>query len=184
MELLQALASLWRQRNERRWIHTQGESMLPLIQENDRLLLNFDLTTVRRGSISLFSRNGKLVAHRVLRIIPGAPPHFASPRFLTKGDNSWSFDVQTGDATILGYVVAIQKPDALIVLDTPKWRWIGWFIAIATLSVALPYGWFRRIKQHLWGTRPVPGIQAARQFGSAIQLLLLSLLLRNERKQT
>jgi hypothetical protein len=175
-DLFAAAADLWRQHNEQHWIHTQGESMLPLIREDDRLLINFDLATVRRGSIVLFSQNGRLVAHRVIRVLPGSPP-----RFLTKGDNAWRFDTLS-DMNLLGQVVAIHRQDGLLVLDTPKWRRIGWLIATSTLWIATLFDGLRSVKRHTWGIKPIPGAQGVRRCGRGALNLLLSLALQNGRK--
>jgi hypothetical protein len=116
--------------------------MLPLIREGDRLLVSYHLDGVRRGSIVLFSQGERLIAHRLLKVIPGCPR-----LFITKGDHGWSLDAPVRGDTLVGQVIALQKQGRVIVLDAPTWQVIGWIIATASLAVALPYGWLRRFKQ-------------------------------------
>jgi hypothetical protein len=142
--------------------------MLPLIQEGDRLLVSHDLATLRRGSVVLFWQEGRLIAHRLLRILPTSPP-----RFVTKGDNSWAFDGTVTAGDLLGHVLTIQRNDHRIVLDSRKWQSIGWLIATATLAVALPYGALRRVKQRLGGHKMLPGGRVLRR---SIHTMLTTLL--------
>lgn len=169
-----AVLALWRQSGTRHWLAAEGESMLPLIRDRDRLLLSHDISTVRRGSIIVFSLDDCLITHRVLKI-----PHEPSCCFLTKGDNSWSFDVPIIADQIFGHVLAIQRHDRLIMLDRRKWRTIGWLIAIATLAVATPYGWSRRMKARFSGKRPVPGVRLARRCCSFVLATLVKLVIRS-----
>src|SRR5687768_11242475 len=89
--LVPVVFAFWRQTGGEYWVTTAGSSMWPLIAENDRLLLNACLTAVRRGDIIVFSQNGELIAHRVLRVLGGS-----KPRFVTKGDNTSYFDSPVG----------------------------------------------------------------------------------------
>jgi hypothetical protein len=184
--LVPAVMALWRQSGEQHWIYTQGESMLPLIREGDRLLLSYNLTTVRAGSIIVFSPNGRLIAHRVLRILPGSPPHF-----ITRGDNSCRFDVRISADEVLGHVLAVQKQNRLlgresvgvIALERPKWRAIGWLVVAVTLVVAVPYGWLRGVKQRFWGQRSVPGIRFVRRGSRKLLTTVLTPFVRFDHTQ-
>jgi hypothetical protein len=131
--------------------------MLPLIREGDRLLVSHNLATMRRGSVVVFLKEGRLIAHRLLKIIPGSPS-----RFMTKGDNSWTFDETTTVDELIGHVLAVQGSDGRIALDSRKWRVVGWLIANATLAVAVPYGALRRVKQQRWGHQTLPGVRVLR----------------------
>jgi hypothetical protein len=143
--LLSTVLELWREGGKEAWIRSQGTSMQPLIREGDRLLVSYHLDSVRRGSILLFSQGDRLIAHRLLKVLPGSPP-----LFITKGDHGWSFDAPVRADKLVGQVIALQKQGRVIALDAPKWQAIGWVIATAGLAVALAHGWLRRVKQR-WG---------------------------------
>ena len=147
------LLEIWRQEGRQHWIRTQGTSMLPCIREGDNLLLSYNLTAIRRGSIIVFSQEGRLIAHRVIRILSSTPPCF-----ITKGDNSWKFDTPISVHELIGQILIIQRQDSLIKLNSAKWQMIGWLTATATLAVAQPYSWLRHVKQKLWGSRQLPGV--------------------------
>jgi hypothetical protein len=148
--------------------------MLPLIREGDRLLVSHNLATLHRGSVVVFWQGERLIAHRLLRIIPASPP-----RFVTKGDNSWGFDeISTAD-DLLGHVLTLQRGENVIALDSRKWRAIGWLVATATLAVAIPYDALRSVKQRLGGHKTLPGIRLVRWCLQAILTMVLRPFVRS-----
>jgi hypothetical protein len=153
--LVPAIVALWRESGEQHWIRTQGTSMLPLIGEADLLLVSYNLASVRRGSIVVFWQRGRLIAHRVLRVLPGGAPGAGAPlgpRFVTKGDHAWAVDAPICADDLLGHVLTIQRRDRVIALDRPQWQVLGWLIAAASLTVAVLYGWLRGAKGRLLRT--------------------------------
>jgi hypothetical protein len=68
-------------------------------------------------------------------------------------------------------------------LDRPKWQAIGWLVAVATLAVAVPYGWLRGVKRRLWGWRPVPGVRFVRRCSRKLLKTVLTPFVRFDHAQ-
>jgi hypothetical protein len=170
--LLPALQVLWSQAGEEHWITTKGNSMWPLIREADRLLLSYTIETVHRGAIVVFSHNGQLIAHRVLKVIPDSPIHF-----VTKGDNTSRFDPTIRADAVLAQVVAVQRDHRLIALNRPMWRVHSWLIATVGLAAAGAYAWARGFRRRLWGNTPLPGVHLLHKAGVALLTMCLRLFL-------
>jgi hypothetical protein len=145
--------------------------MEPLIRAHDQLLVSPDLSALRRGSIVVFLQDDRLVAHRLLRVIPGPPD-----QVVTKGDNAWRFDPPVGAEDILGHVLAIRRDDQLLVLDSRRGRAMGWTVAAFGLALTMPYAWARGLKQRLWGVAPLRRANLAKYCGRMLSRALLAAL--------
>jgi signal peptidase I len=167
--VLEAALDIWGQAGKQHLIPITGGSMLPFIQDGDRVQVSYGYADVHRGDVVVFRQGGQLIAHRVLRVCRGE----ARPTFITKGDNSRNFDPPVSAEEIVGRVLAVKRGDHNMSLDTTAWRLLGWLIAIGTLAWAKLYGWCRAIKQRLLG--PQPNRLAALMRQGALAFFLLTL---------
>ncbi len=93
-----------------------GTSMLPWIRSGDLLhILRTDLDRTCPGEIILFTRDGRLFVHRVIRKDqrPGLP------FLVTKGDALPRADAPVTDAEFLGRVISIDRGDRRTDLQAP-----------------------------------------------------------------
>ncbi|MBV7333620.1 signal peptidase I [Chloroflexi bacterium TSY] len=141
--LLESALSVWSQTGSQHYIPIRGGSMLPIIQEGDRVQITHDCTNIKRGDIIVFQQKGKLVIHRVVSIISGT----TESTFVTKGDNVARFDPPVNGNVILGRVLALQRGEQHIALETCAWRRVGWLIALITLMTAAPSALYQRLSQ-------------------------------------
>jgi hypothetical protein len=110
---------------------------------------------VRRGDVIVFWRDGRLIAHRVLRVCRGdATPRYVGPAFITKGDGVSHLDPPLSVDEVVGRVLAVERGDRVMSLDTAAWRVAGWLMAVSTLTWGEMYHWGRRLKRGLLGSRP------------------------------
>src|SRR3989304_729459 len=71
------------------WTVATGDSMMPLIREGDRLLVQPAQSPLRRGEIMVFRSESRLIAHRLLRLRRN--PQSESV-YLAQGDHALSPD--------------------------------------------------------------------------------------------
>ena len=154
---------LWEQAGERHTIPITGISMSPTIQDGDRVLVAHGPAGVRRGDVVVFWRDGRLVAHRVLCIQRGD----AGLTFVTKGDSASHLDPLVSADEIVGRVLAVERNDRRMSLDTAAWRTAGWLMAVSTLTWRELYRWGQRFKRRLLGSRSC-GLGALAHSGVAI----------------
>jgi signal peptidase I len=148
--VLEAALDVWSQAGERHFVPITGGSMLPLIRDGDRALVAHGCTGVRQGDVIVFRHEGRLIAHRVLRIRRSE----AGLTFVTKGDNASQFDPPLSADEIVGRVLAVERGGQYMSLDTAVWRMLGWLIAVGTLAWTKLYGWSQALKQRLLGPQP------------------------------
>ena len=145
--VLDTVLNVWTLAGEKHYIPITGRSMFPLIRNGDQVLVAHGCAGIRRGEVIVFRHDGKLIAHRVLRISKNEAGHM----FLTKGDNVLQFDPPLRANEIVGRVLAIKRGEQQISLDTTIWRITGLFIAIGTLTWMRLYGWGRFFPRRLLG---------------------------------
>ena len=145
--VLDAVLNMWTQAGEKHYIPITGRSMFPLIRNGDQVLVAHGCAGIRRGDVIVFRHDGKLIAHRVVRISKNEAGH----TFLTKGDNVLQFDPPLRANEIVGRVLAIKRGEQQMSLDTTIWRITGLLIAIGTLTWMRLYGWGRFFPQRLLG---------------------------------
>jgi hypothetical protein len=147
--VLEGVLELWDQAGARSLIPITGNSMLPLIREGDQVLVVHGRNSVRRGDVVVFRRQGQLIAHRVLRIDDDE----GQAAFLVKGDNLSTFDPLVDPGAVLGRVLAVQRGNRSLALDSTSWRVWGGFVAITTLALARLCGWGYTLFRRLVGSR-------------------------------
>lgn len=91
---------------------TTGDSMKPDILAGDRLRIRcVDWKDLKIGDIALFKREGKLIAHRIIR------RDYSSPVLWEMGDGKMrAYPVAPSD--ILGKVISVKRDDLTIPLES------------------------------------------------------------------
>ena len=148
--VLKAVLDVWGQAGKQHFIPIAGRSMVPLIEDGDHVLVAHGCAGVRRGDVVVFRHQGRLIAHRVLRI----HSNDAGPTFVTKGDNTTQFDSPLSADEIVGRVLTVKRGDRYMSLDTTVWRIVGWLFAVSMLAWTKLYSWGRALKQRLLGPQP------------------------------
>jgi hypothetical protein len=118
--VLEAALDVWGQVGEQHLIPITGRSMLPAIQDGDRVLVAHGCTGVQRGDVVVFRHAGGLVAHRVLRLYAGD----AGPTFVTKGGNAPQCDPPLNAGEIVGRALAVERDGRRMSLDLDRKRLI------------------------------------------------------------
>ena len=111
---------LWRQSGTEHYIPVRGTSMLPFLRDGDQVLVEHDLSNLRRGDIVVFQNDSALITHRVLKVRPEANKGIT---VLTKGDNLLRPDPLVNGNDIVGRVRAVRRGAREMPLDTRDWRW-------------------------------------------------------------
>lgn len=161
--LLEATLNIWSQARRQHLIPITGRSMLPLIQEGDRVLVKHGCADVRRGDVIVFRHEGRLIAHRVLRL--DRSPSEAI--FITKGDHAVRCDPPVRAAKILGRVLTVQRDSRQMSLDTSLWRQAGRLIAVGMLAWTKLYAWSWPLWQSFGESRP-HGLTAFLRWGGQL----------------
>lgn len=87
-------------------LRVTGASMLPAIWPGDVLsVCSYNATEALPGDIVLFAREGKLVAHRVVKRIV----HQDKIQWVTRGDSVGGNDAPVSSHELLGRVTAIER---------------------------------------------------------------------------
>lgn len=87
-------------------LRVTGTSMAPAVQPGDLLSIRrADLEEVSPGEIVLFTRHGRLFAHRVVARDSASP----EPRLLTRGDRRLKNDPPVSSSEFLGRVTSIER---------------------------------------------------------------------------
>ncbi len=93
-------------------MRVNGTSMHPGIRKNDIVIIKrAPIEQINRGDIICFSRNSEFVVHRLVTIENGL--------FFTKGDRLAQNDIPFTKDRVLGVVIAIERQNRTISLQTP-----------------------------------------------------------------
>jgi signal peptidase I len=141
---------IWKEQSKQHRISIVGNSMLPLMRDGDRVLVAHASDDFHPGDVIVFWQSNVLVVHRVIRI-DHTPEQV---HFLTKGDNAPNFDPLVGVEQVIGRVLAVQRGNREIPIDTATWRVLGHWIARSTLWWQESLAIAREIKLHLVGRHP------------------------------
>jgi glycosyltransferase involved in cell wall biosynthesis/signal peptidase I len=155
-QVYRAAIDMWKRSGRQHRIPVIGCSMLPLMKEGDRVLIAHGHEGVRRGEVVVFQKWDKLVIHRVIGIHQRQPV----PTFLTKGDNAPGFDPPLGANEVIGRVLAIERDNRYLRLDTIRWKILGWFISVNTLGWRKIDAWNRALWSRFPGN-PFDGLTTA-----------------------
>ncbi len=84
-----------------------GSSMVPAIWPGDRIEVSpAGDAPVAEGQVALFSRDGRLFAHRIVRIVGSLA---GAAQFITRGDALAACDPPVPRSEVLGYVSAVVR---------------------------------------------------------------------------
>lgn len=147
---LAAVIEAWGEKGKQHWIPVAGESMLPLLQPGDQVLVSHNYADVRPGDIVVIWQAGRLLIHRIIRIRDDGTHR----TFFTKGDNALQFDSPVGAEEIIGKAIALKRRGRQISLLTNTWRVLGWLIATTARGNANLLDAGSRIKQIFLGSKP------------------------------
>lgn len=96
-------------------LRVTGLSMLPAIRPGDVLQVEHQAPEeLRPGQIILYSRNGKLTAHRIVSIAGGY--------FLTRGDRLPTCDLPVRSREVIGRVESIRRKARTVSPDLSFWQ--------------------------------------------------------------
>lgn len=100
-----ALFEVYRAQRACVWVDATGSSMRPWIRTGTSLNVDFGARDASVGEVVLFARGTRIVAHRVVRRLPGPQ----GPVLATKGDSSLRFDAPVPVSELLGIVRGLRR---------------------------------------------------------------------------
>ena len=112
------------------WVTVNGDSMRPLIDSGDRLLIE-PVDSLRMGDLITFYETSILCTHRVIGKVKKAGELW----FQTKGDCCGHWDQPISPEAIVGKVVAIQKGKKCLFLKGPLWRGLNYMFLVLSLGM-------------------------------------------------
>jgi signal peptidase I len=158
--IVEAVLAVWGQTGREQLIPVTGHSMLPLLREDDQVLVAHGASEIRRGDVVVFRlADGTLAAHRVLRLRRDP----AGLILLTKGDNVPHLDPPVRGEQIIGRVLGIRRGGRSMSLDTILWRGVGRLIAAGSLAWLKLYPSGLTLKHSLFGPQPHPATTLLRR---------------------
>lgn len=102
------------------WITARGQSMAPLWNDGDRLLVKSP-QQLRCGDIFIYADENQLIAHRLLKIESDSLGQRSRLKF--KADAGQSADPWVSSDQLVGQVVAIEKAGKVFLLTGRATRW-------------------------------------------------------------
>ncbi len=123
-------------KEEKITLRVLGRSMHPLIRKGDHIHVGqCNPTRFSIGDIITFANNDTYVTHRVLWVRKKG----RGIGLITKGDNEITIDPLVSPGHIVGKIVAIQRGDQTLNLETPYWRFmnrlLGFLFSVETISI-------------------------------------------------
>jgi signal peptidase I len=131
--ILETALELLESQNSDFWMLVKGMSMLPIIREGDRILVQPLKSPPVRGDILALHQANGLVAHRLLRL---SYDSVGEGSYLTQGDHALMPDPPVTIDQILGRAVTLQHGSKILRLDEPGWMRIGRAVCIFQLAAA------------------------------------------------
>lgn len=168
--VIEAVLEIWGQTDKKNVFPVAGNSMLPLLQEGDHVVIDHGCDGLQPGDLLSFRQGSKLVVHRLVRIHSSE----TGLTYLAKGDNVLHYDPIVSPDQVVGRVRAVIRGGRQRSIDTRAWRVVSWLIAAGTLAWMKPLGWGMTPKHKLLGLRPNRLSSAL----SRITLIIFSLPLR------
>ena len=98
-----------------------GASMQPTIEDGELITVApVGAASVKRGDILLYQNERGVFAHRVVGVVKGTVPMQKGdcPPYLLRGDASLSCDPPVALEQVIGRVVAVQRGDRSLALDS------------------------------------------------------------------
>lgn len=92
-----------------------SRSMLPVLRPGDKIVVqNVGAESLGIGDVVIALRKGEFITHRLVGL--------GSKECYTKGDNARYLDPPVKLESILGKVIAIEREDNIIDLQSPGWK--------------------------------------------------------------
>ncbi len=127
-------------------IRVHGGSMWPWLRPGDELLIRTaEFARLAPGEIVLFSREGRLFAHRALRRVRDTTS--GRMQLLTKGDTLPVADAPVNEAEVLGRVSGVRRGGREFSLDTLPRVALGRVCALLTQTSRVWYPLARSLKR-------------------------------------
>ncbi|WP_273851287.1 hypothetical protein [Guptibacillus spartinae] len=106
-------------------IPAKGNSMFPIIQEDDPCLFTeCQPSLLNKGDIALFyTSSGQLVGHRLIRTAWQNGERY----YTFKGDTNLGVDIPVVESAVIGKLVHVKKKKFLLDVDhfpAVVWRWV------------------------------------------------------------
>lgn len=122
-------------------LRVAGASMLPTIRPGDILTVrSCHTSSLRPSQIILYHRDGKFIAHRILRM--------DGDRLLTRGDSVSAFDPPVRASEVVGRVIGVCRGSARVDPNEKFWeRSISWILRRSDLALRLTLFVSRRIRR-------------------------------------
>lgn len=112
----------------------RGNSMYPMLKSGDvGIVKKCSIADIQIGDIIVFKQNGKLVAHRLVKIIVNNGTHL----LVTKGDKNMHPDKPFTVEAFIGKVCSFQRRNKKRRLESPKMK-LNRFIALYFSTLAIP----------------------------------------------
>lgn len=127
---LDAVLSIWAEHHETSRCVVSGNSMAPVIQDGDHLVIRHGVEHLRVGDIVVFASRGRVVAHRLIR---KRRVGRRAVEFVAKGDRNPTFDAPLLPADIIAKAIEVQGSDKRYCLTSARWVLANYLLA--TLSV-------------------------------------------------
>ena len=108
-----------------------------------------DFDSVHVGDLLLYELHECLNCHRLIR----KRVKKGQKRLITKGDRALSYDMPWDASFLLGRVVAIERDETVIRLNSPKWRIVNRFLAFLSGSQAWIWHYSVIAKRAVLGSR-------------------------------
>ena len=92
-----------------------SRSMLPVLRPGDKIVVQkVGAESLEIGDLVIALRQGEFITHRLVGL--------GSKECYTKGDNAHYLDPPVKSESILGKVIAIEREDNIIDLQSPGWK--------------------------------------------------------------
>jgi hypothetical protein len=129
---------------ERLQLQVNGTSMAPFLQPGDGVIvLKSAPEGLARGDLVVALRERDLVTHRLVAI--------ENALWYLKGDNLPGIDLPLPAGAIFGRVIAVQRKDTIISLETTRWRLVNRILGWSGRSQMILFDVLERFKVKLFG---------------------------------
>lgn len=129
---------------ERLQLQVNGTSMSPFLQPGDGVIvLKSAPEGLARGDLVVALRERDLVTHRLVAV--------ENALWYLKGDNLPGIDLPLPAGAILGRVIAVQRKDTIISLETTRWRLVNRILGWSGRSQMILFNVLERFKVKLFG---------------------------------
>ena len=111
-----------------------------MIKEDEELLIEPRLETIRVGDVVVYRLRGRFIAHRVVRTWRSGGREL----FLLKGDRSTSFDPPLARESICGRVSGKVAVSRFTDYNSQSWLYLNALIAMCSYAVGRGIGLYRK----------------------------------------